>query len=106
MKTIIITITITICLTAIPSLFTAKRHGNSSEHPKAFQKSYSGGSIFDGSSATALEQSCGKHYICLETSDLNRNFIQFYSASHFVSTISLYLDFYIVSLQITFIYCI
>ena len=34
---------------------------------------------------------------------LSRNLRHFYSARHFVSTISLYLDFYIVFLQITFL---
>ena len=33
---------------------------------------------------------------------LNRNLRHLYLARHFVSTISLYLDFYIVFLQITF----
>jgi len=36
----------------------------------------------------------------------NRNLRQFYSARHFVSIISLYLGFYIVFLQITFIIAI
>ena len=34
---------------------------------------------------------------------LNRNLTHFYSARHFAGTISLYLDFYIVFLQITFL---
>ena len=38
-----------------------KQRGNSSEHPKAFHKSYHGGSILHGGSATALEQSSRKH---------------------------------------------
>ena len=38
-----------------------EKQGNSSEHPKAFHKSYHGGSILHGGSATALQQSFNKH---------------------------------------------
>ena len=59
--------------------------------------------IENGGSATALEQSSVSIRSACTKSDFKQKLKTFYSARHFVRTVSLYLDFDMVILQTTFL---
>ena len=73
------------------------------EHPKRFTKVNMGDRSFMAAAPRLWNSLPVALDLLAPKVILNRNLRHFYSARHFVSTISLYLDFYIVFLQITFL---